>query len=91
MADPWEPVKPHEAVRPPKKVQKGRISKAPTSNSKFTSTSTRSRPKVGENDNSVPSVDKFVSNVMAKGRNHVNHVKEVQLAKKLMKTIPVEI
>lgn len=65
LADPWEPVKPHESVPLPKKPRKrGKISKAKPQAIKLTKTSTRSRGRGGED--SIPSVDKFVSEVMAK-------------------------
>ena len=79
MADSWEPVKPHEAVRTPKPTRKGRTLRAPTTNSKFTSTSTRTRQKIGAGDVTPPSVDKFVSNVMAKAKTSVSHLKEVKI------------
>ncbi len=80
LADPWEPVNPHESCAPIKKRRKGRTSKAPAPNIVLTRTSTRSRRKAttGDDDSAkICSVEAFVAQVMANGSSKPSQVKQV--------------
>ena len=66
LADPWEPVKPHESTAIVKKRSKGRTSKPPAPNIVLTRTSTKSRRKAEEErPQSTSTIGQFVAEVMA--------------------------
>jgi len=82
LADPWEPVNPHESAAPIKKRRKGRTAKAPSGNIVLTQTSTRSRRKANDQASATPvtsSIDDFVAKEMASKGKSLSAIKQVSL------------